>query len=88
MNVAVDRSFERDTDKISDKKLLLRVAACIDEAKAAASPSEIKNLKKLKGFRYHYRIRIGEYRAGVTVKGVEIKFIRFLHRKDVYRYFP
>lgn len=88
MTVFIDRSFEKDTDKISDKKLKLAIAACIEQMRNARSAAEIKNLKKLKGFSRHYRIRIGEYRAGITIEGSVITFIRFLHRKDVYRYFP
>ncbi len=50
MNVSVDKTFEKDTDKINNRKLLLRVAKCIKEAKTAQSPAAIRNLKKMKGF--------------------------------------
>ncbi len=36
----------------------------------------------------YYRIRVGDYRIGVEVVGDEILFVRILHRKDIYRYFP
>ncbi len=42
----------------------------------------------MKGSRNYYRIRIGDYRAGIIVEGLTVEFIRFLHRKDIYKYFP
>ena len=88
MNVIIDRSFERDINKINEKKLLVKVADCIEFSKKAGSYEEIKGIKKLKGAHFHYRIRIGNYRAGVVIRGNDIIFERFLHRKDIYKYFP
>lgn len=88
MIVAIDRSFEKDTDKIKDRKLLLQIAGSIEKAREVQTHNEIRHLKKLKGFSQHYRIRIGEYRLGVIIQGEAITFIRCLHRKEVYRYFP
>ena len=48
----------------------------------------IKNIKKLKGHHDFYRIRIGDYRIGLESKNKTIELIRFLHRKDIYKYFP
>ncbi|MCC5620529.1 type II toxin-antitoxin system RelE/ParE family toxin [Nostoc sp. CHAB 5715] len=33
-------------------------------------------------------MRVGDYRIGFTVAGDTITFVRVLHRKDIYRYFP
>ena len=88
MNVKIDRSFERDTNKIKDNKLLYKIAACIDFAIKSQSIEDIKGLKKLKGAPFHYRIRIGDYRAGIVIQGSEIIFERFLHRKEIYKHFP
>ena len=48
----------------------------------------MRNLRKLRGSDRYYRIRVGEYRVGLSVEGDTVTFVRFLHRKDVYRYFP
>lgn len=88
MNLLVDKSFEKDTNKIKDKKLLLKVAACMEQIIAAKNSNEIQNLKKLQGFKNHYRIRIGEYRVGLRIEKNEVVFERFLNRKDIYKYFP
>jgi mRNA interferase RelE/StbE len=88
MNVKLDRSFEKDTDKLNDRKLLVKIADCIDSVKRAKHIDEIADIKKMKGAPFHYRIRIGNYRMGVVIHGNDVVFERFLHRKDIYKYFP
>jgi mRNA interferase RelE/StbE len=36
----------------------------------------------------YYRIRLGDYRVGLKIENNTVCFVRFLHRKDIYRYFP
>ena len=43
---------------------------------------------KLRGYKEYYRIRVGHYRIGFKQDGKQIIFMRVLHRKDVYKYFP
>jgi mRNA interferase RelE/StbE len=31
---------------------------------------------------------VGDYRIGISVEGDEVEFVRCLHRRDIYRYFP
>jgi mRNA interferase RelE/StbE len=45
MKVKIDRSFEKDTDKIKDRKLLSKLAACIEQVTASRSITDIKILK-------------------------------------------
>ena len=59
-----------------------------EEIPSYSSLDEISNLKKLKDADNAYRIRVGDYRVGFTFEGETITFIRVLHRKDIYRYFP
>ncbi len=88
MKVAVDKSFEKDTNRIRDKILLSRIADCIDEVQICETIQQINNLKKLKGGSIYYRIRIGDYRIGLIIKSNVVNFVRFLHRKEIYDYFP
>lgn len=88
MNVRIDKSFEKDTDRIKDQALLTKIAHAINEIIKCQRPDEIKLLKKLKGSHQHYRIRIGDYRIGITIIEDSVTFIRFMHRKDIYKYFP
>ena len=88
MNVRVDKTFERDIKKIKDKSVLAKVADTIEQVQASSTKEQIKNIKKLKGFHSYYRIRIGDYRVGLFVEETTVDFVRFLPRKDIYKYFP
>ena len=88
MKVLIDKSFEKDTDKISDKKLQNAIADCIEEIKLLDKLSDISNCKKLKGSKNAYRIRIGDYRIGFIFENHSVEFIRFLHRSKIYDNFP
>lgn len=88
MKVKFESKFAKDLRSIRDAKLLAKIKEMIDECKAAESLTELKNIKKLQGYDTFYRIRIGEYRVGLEVLNDELIFTRFLHRKDVYKYFP
>lgn len=88
MKLKIDRSFEKDTNSIQNEKLLDKVATCIENVLEAKSINEIHNIKKLSGFKNHYRIRIGDYRAGIIIIDTEVFFERLIHRKDIYKYFP
>ena len=55
---------------------------------AAKDILEIQNIKKLKGHRFFYRIRIGQYRVGLKIEKGTVSFAAFDHRKDIYKYFP
>jgi len=82
------KSFSRDLKKIKDKNLLQQVRATIEEVEAAPNLDMISNLKQLKGEGEYFRIKIGSYRIGLKLENDILIFIRFLHRKDIYRYFP
>lgn len=88
MIVKIDRSFEKDTDKIKDKKILARIAGTIELFISSDGLPDISNLKKIKGYSGCYRIRIGNYRLGIFIEGNTVAFERCLHRKDIYKYFP
>ena len=52
------------------------------------SLGEIPELKKLKGYQNYYRIRFGNYRAGIRLMNNQLIFERLLHRKDIYKFYP
>lgn len=88
MIVKIDKSFEKDVEKISSSSMNKKVSRIILEIQKASKVSEISNLKKLHGTKNYYRIRLGDYRLGLILLKNEIQLIRLLHRKDIYRYFP
>ncbi len=88
MKIRFEASFARDLKNIREKVLLNRIAKIIDEAKKADNAKQINSLKKLKGYDNFYRLKFGDYRLGIEIINNEIIFTRFLHRKEIYRYFP
>ena len=89
MKLRIDKSFDRDIDGIRDKKLLRRLQAFISIIENVDTIQEIPHVKKIEGYKSFYRIKIGDHRLGMeAISNKEVVLLRFLHRKDIYRYFP
>jgi mRNA interferase RelE/StbE len=88
VTVRFKESFVKDLRNIKDKGLLARARELIELVEQAQHLGQVANLKKLRGGGNYYRIRVGDYRIGLTVEDAAVTFVRFLHRKDIYRYFP
>jgi mRNA interferase RelE/StbE len=88
VKVCFRQSFTKDLAGVKDKSLLRRVKATIEAVEKAESLDQINGLKKLKGGGNYYRLRIGNYRVGLSVEADKVIFVRFINRKDIYRYFP
>jgi mRNA interferase RelE/StbE len=88
MRIEFRKSFEKDLLAILDVKLLQRIREVIERVEEAEQLSEVSNIKKIKGEADYYRIRVGNYRLGIKVNGNIVSFVRILHRKEIYRYFP
>jgi mRNA interferase RelE/StbE len=54
----------------------------------AAKLSDLRNIKKMMAKGNYYRMRFGNYRLGFKVETNTIILLRFMHRKDIYSYFP
>ena len=88
MRVKFLSKFGSDLDKIKNTSLRKRVYRVIEETESAATISELRNIKKLKGDKISYRIRIGDYRVGIYFENNVVEFARIVHRKDIYKVFP
>ena len=88
MNTDFASSFDNDVKKIMDAKFVEKVNQAIEATENAQSKKEIPHLQKLKGYKMFYRIKIGKFRIGVSIVGELVTFLRFLPRKDFYKYFP
>ncbi len=90
MEIVVDGTFFKDLDKLKNKSLHTKIDKVIEEIKTASAFSEIKNLKKLSAGKAkdYYRLRIADYRIGIRIIESKIIFVRILHRKEIYRFFP
>jgi len=49
---------------------------------------DIRNLKKLKGYKNLFRIKIGDFRIGIFIENDTVEFARVVHHKDIYKLFP
>lgn len=83
-----EKALTHDLSKIRDEDILQRIQAVIEEVEEAENIGEVNNIKKLKADGDYYRIRIADYRIGLTISDNVIIFVRALQRKDIYRYFP
>ena len=88
MQVRFTKTFLKEVDKINNPKLAQSVIDSIEKVKAAPDITSITNLKKLIGHKNAFRIRTGEYRIGILIENNTIVFSRFMHRRDIYKYFP
>ena len=60
----------------------------VEDLQQAEKPQAIKKLKKLKGSKDYFRIKLGDYRIGLKFENDTVSFVRFLHRREIYRFFP
>ena len=88
MKLDFKKSFAKDLRKIKSKSLLEKVKKTIQVVEAAQSLQEVRHVKKIQGKDNYYRITIGDYRVGILLDSDTVVFIRFLHRKEIYRFFP
>ncbi|WP_353570949.1 type II toxin-antitoxin system RelE/ParE family toxin [Candidatus Albibeggiatoa sp. nov. BB20] len=88
MEVKYESRFLKDLQNINNQNTLDKIKTIIETCKQAESIQQINHLKKMRGYNQFYRIRAGDYRLGVSLHENRLIFVRCLHRKDIYRYFP
>ena len=88
MKVEFLKKFSRDLDGVRTKSVKESVIRIIELMEAVDTLEKIPNIKKLKGHKNAYRVRIGDYRLGFFFENSTILLARFLHRKDIHRIFP
>ncbi|MCX6351010.1 MAG: type II toxin-antitoxin system RelE/ParE family toxin [Bacteroidetes bacterium] len=88
MKVVFTKTFQKDYNRLLDKKLSQTIAAVIAEVHAAHSIQEIAGIKKLEGSKTAYRVRVGNYRIGLFVEKDTAIFAIFEHRSKIYKKFP
>ena len=88
MNTSFHESFLRDVKKLRDAKVRRVVASAIENVEQASAVHQIRGVKRLSGYHDYYRIRVGDWRLGLMIRGNLVSFVRCLHRREIYRYFP
>lgn len=89
MKVEYSSRFIKDLKVLQGTPSFLKIKELAFElVPATSSYEEISNFTKLEGYENYYRIRVGDYRIGLKAEDDVLVFMRVLHRKEIYRYFP
>ncbi len=89
MNIEFSKSFDKQTSRISDKILLKRISNIIRKVIECDSLIEIPNLKPIIGYPGYFRIRLGDYRIGISLEEETVWFHFFGKRDEsTYKKFP
>ena len=88
MKVSFSKQFDKQIDKIADSFTKDAISNAIKKIIASPTLREIPNIKKMKGHKSAYRMRIGDYRIGFYIEKGDIFISAFAHRKDIYKHFP
>ncbi len=81
-------SFLSDVKKIREARMRRAIADAIQNVESVDSVEKIRSIKRLSGHREYYRIRVGDWRVGLKINDNTVTFVRCLHRREVYRFFP
>lgn len=52
------------------------------------NPFDLGIIEKLTGYKNKYKIRIGQYRIGITIDDDILYLERIIHRSKIYKVFP
>ena len=88
MVAVITEEFRKSLRKLNNKEVNERVLETIENVENALTLSDIRGLKKLKGYQTAYRIRIGDFRIGLHIAGNVVHFNRVANRKNIYDEFP
>ena len=89
MTVEYSARFIKDLKALKGTPAFAKIKELAFEAfPSAATPDAIPHFAKLEGYDNYYRIRVGDYRIGLKIENDVWVFMRVLHRKEIYRYFP
>lgn len=88
MEIRYHNQFHRDLRRLGNPSLAAQVEQVIEELKAASTMRDMRGVSRMTAPGEHYRVRIGEYRLGITMDGQTAILRRFLPRGEIYRRFP
>ena len=90
MKVFFKKSFLKDFQKLPKeiKSEIKDICFCIFPEIKNLLEFKTHPLKKLRGFKNYYRIKVKDFRVGLKKANGEVIFMKALHRKDIYRHFP
>ncbi len=89
MNIKISKRFVKDTEAITDQRILAKIRKIIIEAQAVNSVYELSHITELSGYSCFYRIKFDyRYRIGLYSDGESLEFLRVDNRENFYKKFP
>ena len=83
------RTFLKDLAKLPSRYKEKIEKLVFDEIPNLENIFNFIDIKRMRGYRNYYRIRVGNYRIGCKIeKDKRVIFYRVKSRKDIYRVFP
>ena len=73
---------------LRNEEVRRKVQQLIELVEQSPSLDAVPCVKQLQSSGESYRLRVGDYRIGIAMSGDVLVFVRLLHRRDIYRYFP
>jgi mRNA interferase RelE/StbE len=67
-----------------------RIEVIIFQELKSDNPFSLGYMEKMKGYNDKYKIRVGDYRIGISVDSLNKRITcqRVAHRREIYRIFP
>jgi mRNA interferase RelE/StbE len=88
MRLVFTKIFQKDVWRLKNKLVLKQLKNFLLILKEIQTLWKLGNIKPIKWAKGFYRARIWRYRLWFKLENVEIILLRFLPRKDIYKYFP
>jgi mRNA interferase RelE/StbE len=88
LKVFYNKKFLKDLSRIPGQDRLKIEEFVFDKIKFFKVPKDVTGIEKLEGYKNYFKIRFGNYRAGIHIDEDVLTFERILHRKEIYRFFP
>ncbi len=85
VRVLISRSAERELARLP-RDIQRRFADALDELEKDPKPRPGLDIRPPRGMKGAWRLRVGSYRGIYELGEGELRFTRFGHRKDVYRF--
>ena len=87
--VEYTKRFLKELSKIPSV-VRVRIEEVVFRELICENPFSLSFLRRLSGYKDKYKIRIGDYRIGLTIDKMNKRIIcqRVAHRKDIYKIYP
>lgn len=89
MKIQISKRFAKDTQKITDKRILAKIQQVIIQTSQAECLANVSDLEEMSGCPNFYRVKFDyRYRIGIYFENELIQFLRVDNREDFYKKFP